>query len=591
MLLRSLSTPTRPSRRALPWWMLPMLLVLALAPPLAAQADDDADANEGLEGLFIDVVDVNVVNVDVYVTDKKGNPITGLTKDDFVLHQDGRPVAISNFYAVESGRASRANTEQPALVEVPEAPVDPRLKQDERPEEQRLHLVIYIDNFNIHPFSRNRVFGFIRSFLRQNIQEGDRVMLYSYDRSLKMRHPFTGDPELIASSLYELEEVSGWAVHRDSDRKDILDAVYEAEDQYEVQGRARTYAENLYNDLSFSITALKDMVDQLAGLPGRKAVLYVSDGLAMRAGEDIYQAMQDRFRSTSLTMEAYRYDLTRDYQQLTQRANAHRVTFYTVDAQGLRTYSYVDVSNQTPGGGAFIDQVHFQNLQGPLQLIAEETGGMAIINTNNFNPMFERIARDFDTYYSLGYTPASEGSGRYRRLEVKLAEKQRGIRIRHREGYRDKPVETRMAESTMAALHHGYQRNDAGVMIEFGSEQPGTNGHFEVPMRVRVPIRWIQFLPREASHLARLRLFIAARDTEGRLSPVQDVRLPIDIPSNAIGEIQDRYYDYQITLQMRRGSQSVAVGVRDEIGAETAFVTRGVTIGPAGSGRRARAGR
>ena len=58
------------------------------------------------EGLFVESVDVNVVNVEVYVTDKEGNRVTGLTRDDFVLEVSDRPVAITNFYAVEDGRAT-----------------------------------------------------------------------------------------------------------------------------------------------------------------------------------------------------------------------------------------------------------------------------------------------------------------------------------------------------------------------------------------------------------------------------------------------------------------------------------------------------
>ena len=80
------------------------------------------------------------------------------------------------------------------------------------------------------------------------------------------------------------------------------------------------------------------MVETLAGLPGRKAILYVSDGLSMRPGEDIFYALDERFRNTgqgSSLMEIHRYDMTRDYQRLTAKANANRVTFYTLDAAGL----------------------------------------------------------------------------------------------------------------------------------------------------------------------------------------------------------------------------------------------------------------
>lgn len=553
------------------------LLLLALA---AAGNDrtrgDGSTEIENQDGVFLDTVDVSIVNVDVYVLDKKGNRITNLTKGDFELLQDGRPVEVTNFYAVEKGKVKEGGIELPMIDGI----VEPETVSGETqvPEDQRLSLVVYIDNYNLHPFSRNRAFGFIRTFLRANLKPGDRVMLVSYDRSLHERHPFTSDAELIASSLYELETVSAHRIHLDSDRRDLLHAIHDAENIYDVSGRVRTYAENLYSDMNFTITALKDTVDQLAGLPGRKAVLYVSDGLAMRSAEDLYYLLDQKFTEQHQLMETFRYDLTREYQELTNRANSNRVTFYTLDAEGLRTYSYIDAQNQVAGGSAFIDQTHFHNLQAPLQLIAEETGGFAIINTNNFTKPLDRMGEDFDTYYSLGYSPASSGTGRYHKIEVRVRGR-KDLRVRHREGFRNKPIETRMADGTMAALFHGYQKNGLGVGLEVGAQRPRADGFFEVPLSITVPIKNLALLPQNEQHSGRIRLYVAARDAEGGLSPVQDVPVPIDIPSSAMASLTEETYRYDLTMMMKRGSTRVAIGIHDEIGAETAFVFTGFRVG------------
>ncbi|MEM8960544.1 MAG: VWA domain-containing protein [Acidobacteriota bacterium] len=548
-------------------WLVAILLAFVAA---AACAQEDAPSEDPIDLMLGEVVDVNVVNLEVYVTDKKGNRVTGLTKDDFILEHSGRPVAITNFYEVRDGGVQ--GDLDLDLIDVPDLP-----GREKRavPEDQRLHLVVYVDNFNLHPFSRNRVFGHLRTFLRTRLRTGDKVMLVTYDRSLKQRVPFTGDPEIIASTLYDLEEISAHAVHHSSDRRDILDAIYNAENAIDVQGRAYTYVEGRFNDLSFSITALKEIVEGLAGLPGRKALMYISDGVDLRAGEDIFYAMSDAFGETSYIMESFRYDLTRRYQELTAQANANRVTFYSLDAAGLRTYSYIDVRNQTAGGGAQIDQTYFHNIQAPLRLIADETGGRAVMNTNNWTPMLERIAEDFDNYYSIGYSPASAGSGRYHRLDVKV--KERWLRVRHREGYRDKSVERRMSESTLATLHYGYQRNDLDVALEFGRPTPDRNGHYSVPLAIRVPMDKINFLPQEEMNRGRLRLTIAARDDDGGMSEVQDVTVPIDVP--ATDEQQQSHWEYVINLQLRGGRMLVAVGVRDEIGAIDAYVSRGLNVG------------
>ncbi len=580
-----------------------LLLIPLLLWSLPSFAQDDGALEPNEDGVFLDIVLVNLVNVEVYVTDKKGNRILGLTRDDFEIEVDKKPMAISNFYAVENGKARGDGIEplpQPEVAEAvpgrrppgrrPPGRRPPGRRGDEPPvpEDQRLHLILYVDNLNLHPFTRNKAFRYIRTFLRERLKPGvDEVMLITYERSMHVRHPFTTDAELVASTLYELEEHSAHAVHFDSDRRDMLNMIYDEDlaNMVNLRGRARSYAESIYNDMDFTVRALSEMVETLAGLPGRKAILYVSDGLSMRPGEDVFYALEDQARKTAssdqgILMEIHRYDMSRDFRQLTNKANANRVTFYTLDAAGLRTYSYMEAQNATPGGGAFIDQVHFSNLQGSLMYMAEETGGMSIINTNNFGPGLERVADDFDNYYSLGFVSGTADSGRYHRIKVRFKDETKKYVVRHREGYRDKPMETRMTDSTLAALHFGYQSNSLGVEIEFGRPQPEEKGRrFLVPVSVRIPLGNIAYLPSGEFQRGRLRIFIAARDEEGGLSPVQNVELPIDIPEAQFETAKQQHYRYDITLQMRKGRQVLAVGVHDEIGAVSGFVTRGLSVG------------
>ena len=558
-----------------------LLLILILATPGWAQTAETESEDEGLpEGLFVEAVDVDVINVEVFVTDKGGNRITGLERDDFVLEVGGKELPIANFYAVEGGKARTVpgrETVQPIDPELD----DPRLSLQplRMPEDQKLHLILYVDNLNLHPFTRNRVLSNVRQFLRSRLRTGDEVMLATYERSLHIRHPFTSDPELIASMLFEIEEMSGMAIHFDSDRRDMLNQIYEAEDQYQVRGRATQYAESIYSDMNFALDALRELVDTLAGLPGRKAILHISDGLSFRAGEDIFYAINDQFPDVGgILLDAQRYDLSRRFTALTSQANANRVTFYTVEAAGLRTYSYMDASNPNPNGGPRIDQIHFNNLQSSLRFMADETGGMAMVNTNNYAPLLDRMADDFDTYYSLGFTPAPTEKGRYFEIKVRVKGQDKGIRVRHREGYRSKPVTSRMADGTLAALHYGYERNPLGVKLEFGERTPQENGHYLVSLRVQVPIGALSFLPQGDMQRGKIRLWVGAMDDEGGIAPVQDVPVPIDIPTDQFDDAKGKFYQYEMKLLMRTGRQVVAVGVRDEIGAISGFLARGLDV-------------
>lgn len=551
------------------------------------QADDQAARIDGQDE-FVDIVNVSVVNVDVYVTDKKGNRVTGLTRDDFEIFEDGRNVAITNFYAVEDGKAASPEAEEAAVPAAPPTaaapPAPPTLDRVRTPEDQRLRLVVYIDNFNVHPFNRNRVMGELRAFLNEKLGRDDQVMLVSYDRSLHIRRTFTSDPGLIAAALLELEKVSGHAVHHDSDRRDVLIRIEDSRSAAEAMSHARSYAQSVYNDLSFSIDALKNIVDSLAGLPGRKAVLYVSDGLAMIAGQDVFYAVQNKYgtESTGLT-EQFQYDTSRRFNELTAQANANRVTFYTIDAAGLRVYSSTSAENAgsgSAGSAVFIDSIQISNLQGTLQMLAEKTGGVAIINSNKVTPQLERIAKDFNTYYSLGYTPNHYGDGRYHKIEVKLKQRNKGLLVRHREGYRDKNTEARMTDGTLAALNFPFENNPLGVEVELGKATRRGDGFYVQPVTIRIPIGKLVLVPRGQTHEARVRVFIAAADGDGNQSEVQHVPVPISIPAAELASAAGKHYTYSVSLLMRGGDQKVAVGVRDDVAAEASFVSRVLRVGP-----------
>jgi len=553
-----------------------------------------ATAKPAQDQSFIEIVNVSVVNVDVYVTDKKGNPVSGLTKDDFELFENGRPVQVTNFYSVDNGKATAPGVAVPGATAPPApagsvAPPPPRPSPQELdlarlPSDQRLRLVIYIDNYNLRPFNRNRVMRELRAFIGQKLAKDDQIMLVTYDRELHIRQTFTADPSRIASTMLDLEKISAQGVHADSERRDALQRINDSQSAAEAESYAHTYAESTYNDLSFSIDALKKIVDSLAGMPGRKAVVYVSDGLQMIAGQDVFYAVQNKYGEQSSSMvSTLEYDTSKRFTELAAQANANRITFYTIDAAGLRPYDSVSAENQGPGPSApgsaqLIDSIRFANLQGPLQFMAEKTGGVAVLNANVIAPYLDKIARDFNSYYSLGYAPTHYGDGRYYKIDVKV--KRKDLKLRHREGYRDKSTDSRMSDGTIAALNFPFEDNPLGVSLEFGQGRPRDDGFFLVPVMVRIPLGKLVLVPRgELTEDARVRLFIAAIDSAGSTSEVQQTPVPISIPKADVAKAQQKTYVYSVTLLMRPGDQRVSVGVRDDVAAQASFVSRGVSVG------------
>jgi hypothetical protein len=303
----------------------------------------------------------------------------------------------------------------------------------------------------------------------------------------------------------------------------------------------------------------------------------VSDGVPMVVGEDMFQMLNEKFHESSVLMQAREYDAGRRFQELAAQANANRVSFYTIDAGGLRTLTAASAEQQTAGASAFIDSQNIYNLQAPLLTLAEQTGGRAIINTNDVGPQLAAVARDLRTYYSLGYQPAHAGDGRYHRIEVKV-KGSKGLQVRHRAGYRDKSIEQRMNDATMASLLFGELGNPLGVGLDFGTMTRREDGHVLVPIHLRIPLDKVTMLPQGEHQEARLRVFIAAVDEKGDISPVQSAALPIQIPSLDLEKARQQGWGYDVTLLMRPGQHRVAVGLRDDLGALSSYVTGVVLV-------------
>ncbi len=536
---------------------------------------------EDLE-VFVDVVDVQVVNVDVYVTDKQGNRVTGLDKGDFVLYEDRRPVAITNFYAVEGGRPAVDAERDGAAGRDGAEPAPPPLPYvrdaEEVPSDQRLFLVVYVDNFNIHPANRNRVLQDIGYFLSTEVAPGDQVMLVSYDRSLKVRRPFTADPDIAARALEDLERLTGHAVTRDDERRRTLEQIGSTENASQALAYARMHAESMQNDLKFTVGALRELIDQLGGLPGRKAILYVSDGVPMVPGQDVFYAVNGKFGTSIGITDSFHYDASRDFDQLASAANANRVTFYTVDAAGLRLQSSFAAENANPSLGLQVDSTYNNNHQSPLRYLADSTGGVAVVNTNRILPRMKPMAEDFGTYYSLGYSPARAGTGRYHDIKVEVKGR-KDLVVRHRKGYRDKTIEAQMTDGTLSALRFGFRDNPLGVRVSFGEAQRKDGRYYVVPVQVEVPIGELVLVPRERSHEARMRLYLAALDEQGDTSPVQQVPVPISVPLDEVEHARGQHYRYTVNLLMRPGLHHVSVGVRDEVASRESFVVESLQVG------------
>ncbi|MEE8525604.1 MAG: VWA domain-containing protein [Thermoanaerobaculia bacterium] len=560
---------------------LPLALITALY--LFSNPGPGSIAQEAAT-VFVERVEVNVVNVEVFVTDKRGQSVTGLTAEDFTVTQDGQPVAITNFYTVEdTGRGSLpAAVAEAAPDAVPEAAPAPQTGPADAvvPAEQRLHLLVYIDNFNINPSNREKVLADLEGFLEKRSIGGDQIMLMTYNRSLNVVRPFTDDPREIAAGLDEIRKTTANGMKEQARRqmtaRNIAIALRDPMTADSAPIFLQRYVQETRAKLQMSTQAIESVVRSMSGLPGRKAFLYVSDGLPRRPGQRLGEQF---FGEDSMSLTADEGPL---FSSITHQANAHQVTFYTLDARGSKgggTTVSAAFSGEVAGGNnrANLDAIESMNLQEPLIDMAETTGGTSFVNTANFDAAMDTMAKDFDTYYSLGFNARTPGDGKYHKIDVRV--NRPGLKVRHRSGFLDKPQIERTGDRTLASLIVGMEKNPLGIRLRFAPAEKKGSKRYLLPLLLQIPIAELTLLPNGANQEGRLRIFVVVQGEEGGVSPLQDVPFPVSIPTAEIEQVRQSTIGFTTQLEIRPGHQKIAVGVFDELSGIESFVSETVQVG------------
>jgi VWFA-related protein len=534
---------------------------------------------------FVDEVDVTVVNVIAYVTTKKGDNVSGLTKEDFRLYQDGEERPITNFqgYSKELIRSYYDDATLQALEAPPDQQAD---EADKLPDIQPVWMMVFIDNDNLRPLDRNRVISQTRAFIRENLRPPVQMMVVDTARRLRVVQEFTSDSDQIASALKSLKMHTGGRTSRDSSRNEFYDELDRAKEgqrssQRESFGRARGlaygFAEEEQNELQFTLGALREAVTMMSGLPGKKMILYVSNGLPMTPGIDLFYAMSNTYNDPSLLTEANRYNQSRAFSSLTKNANAQGVTFYTIAAGGLENvtmssaqyHGQRDTLAATVGHSNYLDSLRF---------MADETGGVAIFNTNDVSTRIGRIEQDFYDYYSIGYPLQASGADKVHRIKLEIPGHPE-YQIRYRRRMVEKSLESRVQDSVVTGLMVPLGENPLQVTVNTDRAAPASSQRWTVPVRLTFPIRNVALIPYEDEYVGRVAMFLAARDNDGKQSDLIRQEHEVRIAADDLETAQKRDFTIKANLLMEPGTYKVSVGLLDHITRQVGYATSSVVVG------------
>lgn len=546
-----------------------VLIALSLSVPAAAQGRNQQEPEPPR---LVENIDVRIINIDVVVTDRKGNPIPGLKKEDFEIRENNAPKPITNFYEVEGSRAKNAVIDTEVNATPPPAPT---AKPDEIPDEMKRRIIFYIDNLTLAPFNRNRVFAQMKEFLKTAMRPGDEAMIATYNRSMKVRVPFTRDLKAIESSLETLAGESGLGVSARSDRKAMEDTIREAQSYSEAVIAARSYAQQIEHDLRQSVASLNALMSTLAGVEGKKVLVLTSEGFPMQPGREAFYMIDETARekgwqNTGSTMiEGMHYESSSLIQQVAKTANANGITLYTIHAAGLTGGNEMSAEHARPIP-ASVSNAAMQNTTESMFLMAEMTGGLASVNTNNFAEAFRKINRDLDAYYSLGYRAGTERVDRQRYINVKV--KNKDYVVRARQTFVEKSVFAEMSDRAVANLLYQTKDNDLKILARMGRPMPTEDGLFRVGVDVMIPMKSLTLLPQGAEeYVGGFDVYVVVADKNNDMSDVARKSHQVRVPVDKMKTIDGKYYTYTLDMLMGKGLNKISIGVVDQISNTTGF--------------------
>ena len=412
-----------------------------------------------------DVVKITtaLIQIDVTVTDKKGNIITDLRPDEIEIFENGEKQDITKFSFVANIRppnGPRKTKENREAAAVPRAPL--------RPENVRRSIALVVDDLTLSFASAFFVQKALRKFVDEQMQDGDLVAIIRTGAGVGALQQFTSDRRQLHAAIDRVKwnamgsgKIGTFAPLEARMERDEPDSGAAGPLSRDNEKEFDDFRESLF--AAGTLGAIGYVVRGMSDLPGRKSVLLLSDGFPLY------------FRDRSGMVQSSR--VLQGLRQLVDLANRAAVVIYTLDAKGLEIGGFT--AQDDLSGRSFQDLDRLFNdrrnqvfdTQEGLRYLAHQTGGIPILNNNDIGDGIQQVLDD-QSYYLVAYEPDDSTFNaqvrRFNKLEIKV--KRPNVRVRYRSGFfgitdenlnRAKTPEQRL----LYALRSPFAANDIGIRL------------------------------------------------------------------------------------------------------------------------------
>jgi VWFA-related protein len=360
-----------------------------------------------------------LVLVNVVARDRHGNLIRNLKREDFTLTEDGKKQDISTFDFENVDALATAGAAEAIVTGAAGNAPNAGLLHSSNPVQidarDRRLILLFFDFSGMDPDQIDRGVDSAKKFIQDKMLPADMIALVSLSTNMHVDLDFTDDKKKVLSSLTAYSSSQGQG--------------YDAGAEGSSEGAAETGGSFTPDDTDYNtftadrkLLALQSLMQSLGKISQKKSIIYFSNGIT-QSGVDNQSALR---AATAAAVKA-------------------NVSIYPLDVRGLQAFP--------PGGEAQNASLHGQsayngsaifndlngnaNSQETLSTLADDTGGKAFFDSNDFSGVFAQVQKDTSAYYVLGFTSTNPAKdGRFRHLKVTLNRSDvKEMKLEYRSGY------------------------------------------------------------------------------------------------------------------------------------------------------------
>jgi VWFA-related protein len=514
-----------------------------------------------------------LMEVRAVVTDKQGNLIKNLNKDDFEITENNKSQTISFFSAENLRDASLLiDRDQPKRVDKNSAPSAKEVSRT---------VVIFIDTLHLSNVSFLRLKQTLLKFINEQLTDGDLAAVVTTIGNLGVFSQFTRNKEVLRKALDRVSNFPDMrsgslytpflAASVDRGVPFALEAamsIVRAEENLPndplfeplVRDAAVSRAKQILSEATYrrrlTLLTLKTVAERLATMPGQRLMLTLSDGFTML--------------DSGGTVDSS------DLQAAVSRAARSGVVIYSYLAKGLSPSSFYDVSNGRVGADAAnagrlvnFTSAGERELENGLSQIAKETGGEAFLTTNDLNGALEKTLNNNSFYYALSYYPAGDDKNTFRRVKVRV-KNHPDYQVRTQTGYLAKDLKPETNSETSDPHKRLLQAINAPLVttdIEVDATAEVATLQADGAQAILIVYtngKRLKYVEVEKSFVTKLELMVEVVNAAGRSESITQDLIEIKLTAEGYKQAGQNIYRYNKNLQLKPGVYQIRLGVRDE---------------------------